>query len=47
MFAVGWGANRQNQGFEDQSSMKFQILNLVRSIRTVTRSEYYLLLYYL
>ncbi|XP_028171164.1 immediate early response 3-interacting protein 1 isoform X2 [Ostrinia furnacalis] len=35
--AVGWGANHPNHGFEDQSSIKFQILNLVRSIRTVTR----------
>ncbi|CAG4936009.1 unnamed protein product [Colias eurytheme] len=37
MQKMGWGANGQNQGFEDQSSVKFQILNLVRSIRTVTR----------
>ncbi|KAI5643944.1 yos1-like domain-containing protein [Phthorimaea operculella] len=36
MQKMGWGAT-QNQGFEDQSSVKFQILNLVRSIRTVTR----------
>lgn len=40
LFAVGWGANAPAQGFGDQSSVKFQILNLVRSIRTVTRSEY-------
>ncbi|XP_034833330.1 immediate early response 3-interacting protein 1 [Maniola hyperantus] len=37
MQKMGWGANTQTQGFEDQSSVKFQILNLVRSIRTVTR----------
>ncbi|KAJ0174931.1 hypothetical protein K1T71_009072 [Dendrolimus kikuchii] len=37
MQKMGWGANNTNQGFEDQSSIKFQILNLVRSIRTVTR----------
>ncbi|XP_045501167.1 immediate early response 3-interacting protein 1 [Colias croceus] len=37
MQKMGWGAHGQNQGFEDQSSVKFQILNLVRSIRTVTR----------
>ncbi|KAG6453979.1 immediate early response 3-interacting protein 1 [Manduca sexta] len=37
MQKMGWGANTPNQGFEDQSSIKFQILNLVRSIRTVTR----------
>ncbi|XP_049871756.1 immediate early response 3-interacting protein 1 [Pectinophora gossypiella] len=36
MVKMGWGST-QNQGFEDQSSVKFQILNLVRSIRTVTR----------
>ncbi|GBP94359.1 Immediate early response 3-interacting protein 1 [Eumeta japonica] len=36
---LGWGANSQNQGFGDQSSVKFQILNLVRSIRTVTRKQ--------
>ncbi|CAG9791104.1 unnamed protein product [Diatraea saccharalis] len=40
MQKMGWGANTANQGFEDQSSMKFQLLNLVRSIRTVTRSKY-------
>ncbi|KPJ14492.1 Immediate early response 3-interacting protein 1 [Papilio machaon] len=37
MQKMGWGANVSEQGFVDQSSMKFQILNLVRSIRTVTR----------
>ncbi|XP_073959915.1 immediate early response 3-interacting protein 1-like [Choristoneura fumiferana] len=37
MQKMGWGAKSQNQGFEDQSTVKFQILNLVRSIRTVTR----------
>ncbi|XP_026493165.1 immediate early response 3-interacting protein 1 [Nymphalis io] len=37
MQKMGWGANNRNQGFEDQSSMKYQVLNLVRSIRTVTR----------
>ncbi|CAH2087722.1 unnamed protein product [Euphydryas editha] len=37
MQKMGWGANNRSQGFEDQSSIKFQILNLVRSIRTVTR----------
>ncbi|XP_068622743.1 immediate early response 3-interacting protein 1 [Battus philenor] len=37
MQKMGWGANVSNQAFEDQSSVKFQILNLVRSIRTVTR----------
>ncbi|CAH0588242.1 hypothetical protein PYW07_002990 [Mythimna separata] len=37
MQKMGWGSNNQNQGFEDQSTVKFQILNLVRSIRTVTR----------
>ncbi|KPI97054.1 Immediate early response 3-interacting protein 1 [Papilio xuthus] len=37
MQKMGWGANVSEQGFVDQSSMNFQILNLVRSIRTVTR----------
>ncbi|XP_022129846.1 immediate early response 3-interacting protein 1 [Pieris rapae] len=37
MQKMGWGTNRQQQGFEDQSTIKYQILNLVRSIRTVTR----------
>ncbi|XP_041980627.1 immediate early response 3-interacting protein 1 [Aricia agestis] len=37
MQKMGWGAHSANQGYEDQSSIKFQILNLVRSIRTVTR----------
>ncbi|KAF9419914.1 hypothetical protein SFRURICE_012940 [Spodoptera frugiperda] len=37
MQKMGWGSNNPNQGFEDQSTVKFQILNLVRSIRTVTR----------
>ncbi|CAK1580767.1 unnamed protein product [Parnassius mnemosyne] len=37
MQKMGWGSNVPNQGFEDHSSVKYQILNLVRSIRTVTR----------
>ncbi|CAG4955462.1 unnamed protein product [Parnassius apollo] len=37
MQKMGWGSNAPNQGFEDHSSVKYQILNLVRSIRTVTR----------
>ncbi|XP_063367976.1 immediate early response 3-interacting protein 1 [Cydia amplana] len=37
MVKMGWGAQSHSQGFEDQSTVKYQILNLVRSIRTVTR----------
>ncbi|PSN39489.1 Immediate early response 3-interacting protein 1 [Blattella germanica] len=34
---MGWGANQNIQGFGEQPTIKSQILNLVRSIRTVTR----------
>ncbi|KAG8223076.1 hypothetical protein J437_LFUL002024 [Ladona fulva] len=33
---IGWGAN-QIQGFGEQPTVKSQILNLIRSIRTVMR----------
>ncbi|XP_071450268.1 immediate early response 3-interacting protein 1 [Hetaerina americana] len=33
---IGWGAN-QIQGFGEQPTAKSQILNLIRSIRTVMR----------
>jgi predicted ferric reductase len=36
-FLVGWGANQNIQGFGEQPSVKSQVLNLVRSIRTVMR----------
>uniref|UniRef100_A0A6M2DK33 Immediate early response 3-interacting protein 1 n=1 Tax=Xenopsylla cheopis TaxID=163159 RepID=A0A6M2DK33_XENCH len=34
---VGWGANSAVQGFGEAPSVKYQIMNLIRSIRTVTR----------
>ncbi|KAJ1522392.1 hypothetical protein ONE63_002680 [Megalurothrips usitatus] len=34
---MGWGANAPVQGFGEQPTVKSQILNLVRSIRTVVR----------
>lgn len=37
--SVGWGANANVHGFGEQPTVKSQILNLVRSIRTVMRSE--------
>ncbi|PSN39488.1 Immediate early response 3-interacting protein 1 [Blattella germanica] len=41
---MGWGANQNIQGFGEQPTIKSQILNLVRSIRTVTRSKLFLFL---
>ncbi|EEB15995.1 conserved hypothetical protein [Pediculus humanus corporis] len=38
---IGWGIDRQNmQGFGEEPSIKHQILNLIRSIRTVARCMY-------
>ncbi|XP_046678204.1 immediate early response 3-interacting protein 1-like [Homalodisca vitripennis] len=34
---MGWGANANVQGFGEQPTVKSQVLNLVRSIRTVMR----------
>ncbi|RZF35876.1 hypothetical protein LSTR_LSTR015412 [Laodelphax striatellus] len=34
---IGWGVNSNVQGFGEPQSVKFQILNLIRSIRTVMR----------
>ena len=35
---VGWGTDQR--GFGEEPGMKTQVLNLIRSIRTVMRSEY-------
>ncbi|XP_051161118.1 immediate early response 3-interacting protein 1 [Leptopilina boulardi] len=34
---IGWGARQNIQGFGEAPSIKSQMLNLVRSIRTVAR----------
>jgi len=34
---VGWGATAQVQGFGEPTTTKSQLLNLVRSIRTVAK----------
>ncbi|KAJ6641390.1 Immediate early response 3-interacting protein 1 [Pseudolycoriella hygida] len=36
---VGWGASAQVQGFGEPASTKSQLLNLIRSIRTVAKSK--------
>lgn len=36
-FTVGWGSDQR--GFGEQPGMKTQIMNLIRSIRTVMRSK--------
>lgn len=38
-FLVGWGATAQVQGFGEPTSTKSQMLNLIRSIRTVAKSK--------
>ena len=35
----GWGANQNVQGFGEPPTVKSQILNLLRAIRTVVRSK--------
>lgn len=45
-FSVGWGANSQVQGFGEPPTMKHQMLNLVRSIRTVAKSEFFFFVYF-
>ncbi|XP_043284694.1 immediate early response 3-interacting protein 1 isoform X1 [Venturia canescens] len=37
LMPVGWGAQQNIQGFGEPPSVKSQVLNLVRSIRTVAR----------
>jgi len=39
LILVGWGASSPNQGFGEPPTVKSQLLNLVRSIRTVAKSE--------
>lgn len=39
-FSVGWSNSSSVHGFGESPSVKAQILNLIRSIRTVTRSMY-------
>lgn len=39
VFSVGWGAQQNIQGFGEAPTIKSQMLNLVRSIRTVARCE--------
>ncbi|XP_055707612.1 immediate early response 3-interacting protein 1 [Phlebotomus papatasi] len=34
---IGWGANANVQGFGEPPTVKTQILNLIRSIRTVVK----------
>ncbi|PNF23010.1 Immediate early response 3-interacting protein 1 [Cryptotermes secundus] len=43
---MGWGANQNIQGFGEQPSVRSQVFNLVRSIRTVMRSKYLSILCY-
>ncbi|XP_011494273.1 PREDICTED: immediate early response 3-interacting protein 1 [Ceratosolen solmsi marchali] len=37
LMKYGWGANQNIQGFGEPPTVKSQILNLLRSIRTVVR----------
>lgn len=37
--AVGWGADQGVGGFGDDPGVKAQILNLIRSVRTVMRGS--------
>lgn len=38
--SVGWGASAHVQGFGEPTSTKAQLLNLIRSIRTVAKSMF-------
>uniref|UniRef100_A0A3Q2C9U7 Immediate early response 3-interacting protein 1 n=1 Tax=Cyprinodon variegatus TaxID=28743 RepID=A0A3Q2C9U7_CYPVA len=38
---MGWGADQGVGGFGDDPGVKAQILNLIRSVRTVMRGGYY------
>lgn len=40
MFSVGWGAEQGIGGFGDEPGIKAQLLNLIRSVRTVMRGLY-------
>lgn len=39
LFAVGWGADQGIGGFGDEPGIKAQLLNLIRSVRTVMRGK--------
>lgn len=39
-FLVGWASWQNVQGFGERPTVKAQMLNLVRSIRTVARSKF-------
>lgn len=40
MHSVGWASWQNVQGFGEPTTPKSQILNLIKSIRTVVRGEY-------
>uniref|UniRef100_A0A672P2X2 Immediate early response 3-interacting protein 1 n=1 Tax=Sinocyclocheilus grahami TaxID=75366 RepID=A0A672P2X2_SINGR len=37
IFTVGWGAEQGIGGFGDEPGIKAQLLNLIRSVRTIMR----------
>lgn len=39
LLIVGWGTSAHVQGFGESASTKAQLLNLIRSIRTVAKSN--------
>ena len=39
LLAVGWGADQGIGGFGDEPGIKAQLLNLIRSVRTVMRGK--------
>lgn len=39
-FPVGWGAEQSIGGFGDEPGIKAQLLNLIRSVRTVMRGMF-------
>ncbi|XP_023231493.1 immediate early response 3-interacting protein 1 [Centruroides vittatus] len=34
---VGWGKDQANRGFGDEQGIKYQLINLIHSVRTVMR----------
>lgn len=37
---VGWGKDYRNEGFGDSSGMKYQLVQLITSVRTLLRGSY-------
>ena len=40
LYAVGWGRDSRNEGFGDQSGIKYQLVSLITSVQTLLRGKF-------